>query len=276
MTALPIDDSAIETAIRAWVSDAMELPLGSVVWTGGDVPQLARPFAWIFWLSGPRETAAMEEIDYAATMLSRATVTTAIEGQVYSLRIYEGHDPLGTDTGELYSYTAQIGDDVDAIRDALVSLVNAEGWPTAVADAENEGALLVAGDIDTSRRRFTLEPSAGITVVNLFDGHGVLTRQDTEITFRLQVETDSQQAGATGRALLSRARADLNTRTRSDRLRDAGLVFRRAGTPLDVSAVLNAAYAHRGSQDFTFAARTQVAETRRFIRRVGVTVTATE
>lgn len=271
MTALPIEYAAIETATRAWVSESTELPLASVVWSGGNVPQLTRPFAWIRWLGGPRETAPIAVRDYAATMLSRVTVGTAVVDQVYSVRIYEGADPDGTDPGLLYSYTALIGDDVDAIRDALVTLINAYGWPKASADAAT-GALLLVGDVTTSRKRFTVEPSADVVVVNLYDGHGILTRQDSEITFRVQCETDTQAAGTDGSALLSRARVDLNTRDRSDTLRAAGLVFRKSGASQDVSFVANAAHVYRGSQDFVFAVRTQVAETRRFIRLVTPTV----
>ena len=277
MTALPIDYEAVESAIRTWIGESMEIATTSVVWTGGDVPQLPRPFAWSQWLGAPRETSPISEYHYAAVMMSRVTVTTATVGQVYSLSIYEGVDALGTQAPEAYSYTAQLGDDRDDIRDALIGLIEADEWPNVrVDDADDRiGAMLLIGNVTGSRKRFTISPSAGISVVNIYDGHGILTRQDSEVTFRVQAETDDGGANGNGRALLSRARSDLNTRSRSDTLRDAGLVFRRSGAPLDVSFLANGAHVHRGSQDYIFAIRTEVDERRRFIRRFSATVTAT-
>lgn len=277
MTALPIDYDVVESAIRTWLGESMETGVASVVWTGGDVPQLPRPFAWCQWLGAPRETSPISEHDYPAVMMARVTVTSATQGQSYSLAVYEGVDALGTQQPETYSYTAQAGDDVDAIRDALLEQIEDAEWPNVRVDESDDrvGAMLLIGNVTGSRRRFTLTPSAGVSVNVLYHGHGILTRQDSEITFRVQVETDDGSANGNGRALLSRARSELNTRGRSDTLRDAGLVFRRSGAPLDVSFVANGGHVHRGSQDYIFAIRTEVDERRRFVRRFSTTVTVT-
>lgn len=272
MTALPIDYETVEAAVRTWLGESTELGVSSVVWTNGDVPQLARPFVWATWLGAARETSPIEEREYAAVMMSRVTIDTAVVDQVYSLGIYEGVDALSAQAPTLYSYTALEGDDVDAIRDALIGQIEGDAWPNVRAEVA-AGSMLLIGNTTGSRRRFTLEPSADVTVANLYDGHGIMTRQDSEVTFRVQAETDDGSAAANGRALLSRARAELNTRSRSDTLRVAGLVFRRAGAPLDVSFVANGAYAHRGSQDYIFAIRTEVNERRQYARRFSMTVT---
>lgn len=266
MTASPLPWSTITTAIRAWVSTSTELPLGQVVWSKGNVPQLARPFAWITRLGGPRDTAPRSQQTFTVPMLERVTVSTVTPDTTYAIGILEGAAGVGGPEPAPIEYQFPSGSTPTAtmIRDGLVAAFSGASWPTAMADPEHDDALLIVST--EARPLFTVVPSTGLTVAFVAGGRCHRWYRDIELTFRVQAETDELRPGQDAEDLLARARAALDTDTTRDALRDAGLVVRRAGAPIDLSQVIDTEFVSRTSQDFTFATRTEVVESRPWVR----------
>lgn len=244
MVASSHDWARLQRALHGWVASATELPPERVIWAYPDAPQPARPFAWLTLISGPRDLGRPESRRTSQVMQDRVTVLDA-GFSAYEARIFEAmeHDEEGT----LYTYEPGPGESLTDIRNGLRGQMAASGY--ALAD-EDDAALLVDGV--AGREHFHLEVGEGLQRETVREAVLETVVLPSELTLRVQVESDSQLPTEHARDLSSRLPVSLGLSSILAALREGGLVWLRNESPQDLSRLVGSAHTSRVSQDFQF------------------------
>lgn len=267
MTASPIDWETVQDGLRAWVRAATELPDGRVIWAYPDNPEPMRPFAWVSIIAGPRALTRLESRRTSQIMRDRIRVATAAV-QTYSVTIFEadGADEEGVE----YSYVAQVGDDAEAIRDGLVAEL-ADSDLTIADDPDDDAALLIDGTSERPHFHTVVSPSPALARTTVREAILETAYFPSELTVRVQVETNSQLPDGHARAYLSRCENGLGLRSIRQLRQTAGLAFHRAFAMQDLTALIGSKHVSRMAQDFHFGVASHADENVPWVR----TATAT-
>lgn len=161
-----------------------------------------------------------------------------------------GVDPDDAESFAGRTYTAGPGASIAAVRDALVTELAAEPGITPTAN----GAAGVRVDGTSGRRRFHIVVVSGpATSTTELEALVETVYVPSEITVRVQVEAATQRPSGHARQYASRLIASLGDRSTLRDLRAAGLFWRRAAPPQDLTALVGDRQVSRVSQDFFFA-----------------------
>jgi hypothetical protein len=265
----PQNWQAAENALHAWVVEATGLSATSVVWSYGNAPERARPWAWLDVVSGPTADGQWERRAGEQVMLETYTVPEDVDADDYGVRLYDAHD--GSDAGNLYVFEAIGTEDPEDVRDALVALLQSE--PGLTVAAQGERSFTVEGTL--SRKRWHSGAVGQLERVVTRDGIFDLIYQPQRFTVRVQVEADGVAADRLTRSLISRVSAWLGRSVNRSALRQAGRVAHRSSeAPINLSRQVGDRFVARTAQDFVFNIAAQLAADAPWVRTATAEQTA--
>lgn len=149
----------LQTGLRAWVTALF--PDITVVWSGEYPRERTTPtYVTLVKIAGPRSAGAgsWSKTTHALPMSATLTVTDATPGRRATLRA----------SGRRFSYKAQAGDDVEAVRDGLLAVIDVGGDPgpmvSATFSARGTDAIEIVGLEAGDLYRLSAQGLASLTI----------------------------------------------------------------------------------------------------------------
>lgn len=135
MTTEAVRFDRMEAGLRAWVTALV--PGITVVWSGQYPRERATAsYATLNKIAGPRSAGrgSWSRPTHTLPMTCTATITAATVGSVATLRA----------SGRKFSYEAQAGDDIEAVRDGLLAAIGSDPMVSATFVASGADAIAIA------------------------------------------------------------------------------------------------------------------------------------
>lgn len=171
------------------------------------------------------------------------TIVNAIEDELYQIYI----------NNIKYSYTAVFGDTVDTIRDALVSIVEADEYkPCTISATLNAGEFEIIPNSFAEIYQCSINQNITLTTLVLSSSAALFTRGVRQFVVSLQAFSKNKNPRNGSQYLMDRFMDLSEMKTYSDLLwGNYGISLINVSSPVDLTAIAGASWESRSSIDLT-------------------------